>query len=109
VSILGNCPCVDVRIELPRWPEWMAAPIAHCVADWPSGLLISARAGDDLGRDDSLCLGDRTIGIYLCLVCSCGTHWQKSEEDIGKMRVNAWLLDFFDETTVEVKKFDNAG
>ncbi len=48
------------------------------------------------------------IGIHHCPTCGCGTHWQSLGEDFGKMGINARLLDGFDESAVEVRKFDNA-
>jgi hypothetical protein len=47
----------------------------------------------------------RNRGVYL----GCGTHWQTLGQDFGKMGINARLLDGFDESRVEVRKFDNAG
>jgi hypothetical protein len=51
---------------------------------------------------------DHMIGIHHCPACGCGTHWQTLGEDFGKMGITARLLDNFDESIVEVRKFDNA-
>jgi hypothetical protein len=48
------------------------------------------------------------IGIHHCSVCGCGTHWRTLGQDFGKMGINTRLPDGFDETALEVKKFDNA-
>lgn len=48
------------------------------------------------------------IGIHHCQICGCGAHWETLREDFGKMGINARLLDDFDESAIEVRKFDNA-
>ena len=60
------------------------------------------------GETKAYVWGDRMIGIHHCPTCGCGTHWETLGEDFGKMGINARLLDDFDESQVEVRKFDNA-
>jgi hypothetical protein len=60
------------------------------------------------GETKAYVWGDRMIGIHHCPICGCGTHWASLGEDFGKMGINARLLDGFDESTVEIRKFDNA-
>jgi hypothetical protein len=47
------------------------------------------------------------IGIHHCPICGCFTHWRSLDGDIGRMGVNASLLDGFDPAAVEIRLFDN--
>lgn len=106
----GSCHCGAVRIEVPEPPAWVAAcncslcrKLAWRVAYYhPDAVRIT-------GETSAYIWGDRMIGIHHCPVCGCGTHWQTLGEDFGKIGVNARLLDGFDESSVEVRRVDNAG
>lgn len=109
MSVQGSCHCGNVRMVLPSEPEWVAdcnCSLCRRTA-WrtayfpPEEVTIS-------GETVAYIWGDRMIGIHHCPVCGCGTHWATLGEDFGKMGVNARLLDNFDESKVEVRKFDNS-
>ena len=109
MTVQGSCHCGRVRIELPNPPEWVAdcncslcRKLAWRVAYYPPEQVRIS------GETTAYVWGDRMIGIHHCPVCGCGTHWATLGEDFGKMGINARLLDGFDESAVEVRKFDNA-
>jgi hypothetical protein len=109
MTVHGSCHCGNVQIDLPSNPSWVAdcncslcRRLAWRVAYFPPDQVRIS--GDTV----AYVWGDRMIGIHHCPVCGCGTHWESLGEDFGKMGVNARLLDGFDESAVEVRKFDNA-
>ena len=109
MGVRGSCHCGNVRIELPAESAWVAdcncslcRRLAWRVAYFPPGQVQIT------GNTTAYVWGDRMIGIHHCPVCGCGTHWQTLGQDFGKMGVNARLLDDFDDTAIEVRKFDNA-
>jgi hypothetical protein len=110
MAVYGSCQCGKVRIEATSAPKWVAdcncslcRRLAWRVAYFPPDQVHIS------GEATAYVWGDRMIGIHHCPTCGCGTHWQTLGEDFGKMGVNARLLDDFDESAVEVRKFDNAG
>jgi hypothetical protein len=110
MGVNGSCHCGNVRIEVPSQPEWVSdcncslcRKLAWRVAYYPPDQVTVS------GKTTAYVWGDRMIGIHHCPVCGCGTHWQTLGEDFGKMGINARLLDGFEESAVEVRKFDNAG
>ena len=109
MSVHGSCHCGRVRIELPARPEWVAdcncslcRRLAWRVAYFPPEQVRVT------GQTTAYVWGDRMISIHHCPVCGCGTHWQSLGQDFGRMGINARLLDGFDESALEVRKFDNA-
>jgi hypothetical protein len=109
MGVQGSCHCGSVRIELPGKPAWVAdcncslcRRLAWRVAYFPPDQVRIS------GETTAYVWGDRMIGIHHCPICGCGTHWQTLGEDFGKMGINARLLDDFDESAVEIRKFDNA-
>jgi hypothetical protein len=109
MAVQGSCHCGKVQIELPSMPAWVAdcncslcRRLAWRVAYYPPDQVRIS------GETTAYVWGDQMIGIHHCPICGCGTHWQSLGEDFGKMGINARLLDNFDESTVEVRKFDNA-
>lgn len=114
MSVHGSCHCGAVQIEVPASPEWVSdcncslcTKLAWRVAYYPPDAVRIT------GDTTAYVWGDRMIGIHHCPICGCGTHWkllgQTLGEDFGKMGVNARTLDGFDESTIEVRKFDNRG
>ena len=105
----GSCHCGNVRIEVPASPRWVAA--CNCSLCRRTGWRVAYYPPEQVtvsGETVAYVWGDRMIGIHHCPVCGCGTHWATLGEDFGKMGVNARLLDGFDETAIEVRRFDNA-
>ena len=105
----GSCHCGNVQIELPSQPEWVAdcncslcRRLAWRVAYFPPDQVRVS------GETTAYVWGDRMIGIHHCPTCGCGTHWETLGQDFGKMGINARLIDGFDESAIEVRKFDNA-
>lgn len=108
MAVHGSCHCGNVQIEIPANPAWVAdcncslcRRLAWRVAYFPPHEVRIS------GETRAYVWGDRMIGIHHCPTCGCGTHWQTLGEDLGKMGINARLLDGFDEASVEVRKFDN--
>ena len=108
MGVQGSCHCGNVRIELPSKPEWVADCNCSLCRRLAWRVAYSHRTRYAFQGDDSLCLGRSNDRHSPLSVCGCGTHWQSLGEDFGKMGINARLLDNFDESTVEVRKFDNA-
>jgi hypothetical protein len=109
MGVQGSCHCGKVRIEVPERPDWVAdcncslcRKLAWRVAYFPPDQVRVS------GETTAYVWGDRMIGIHHCPTCGCGTHWQTLGEDFGRMGINARLLDDFDESQVEVRRFDNA-
>ena len=110
MTVHGSCHCGNVRIELPSKPAWVAD--CNCSLCRRLAWRVAYFPPDEVrisGETTAYVWGDRMIGIHHCPVCGCGTHWQSLGEDFGKMGINARLMDDFDESAVEVRKFDNAG
>ncbi len=106
----GSCHCGQVRIEVPNAPTWVAD--CNCSLCRRTAWRTAYYPPEQVrvtGETVAYVWGDRMIGIHHCPVCGCGTHWATLGEDFGKMGINARLLDGFDEATVEVRTFDNAG
>ena len=111
----GSCQCVAVRLTAPHPPEWVGA--CNCSLCRKTAWLVAYYPDDAVtveGETIAYVWGDRMIGIHHCPICGCGTHWKTlgeggAEGEPGRMGVHARLLDGFDETTVEIRYFDNAG
>lgn len=122
MSLNGSCHCGQVRIAVPRAPDWVAScncslcrKLAWLVAYYPrSEVRIE-------GETVPYVWGDRMIGIHHCPTCGCGTHWWGLEEALAgdlppevrslladRMGVNARMLDGFDPEQVEVRLMDNS-
>jgi hypothetical protein len=109
MPVEGSCHCGNVRIELPSLPAWVAdcnCSLCRRTA-WRTAYYPPADVHIS-GETVAYVWGDHMIGIHHCPVCGCGTHWQTLGEDFGKVGINARLLDDFNESTVEVRKFNNA-
>ena len=110
MAVHGSCHCGKVRIEVPSAPEWVAD--CNCSLCRKTAWRVAYYPPEQVrisGETVAYVWGDRMIGIHHCPVCGCGTHWASLGEDFGKMGINARLLDDFDESAIEVRKFDNAG
>ena len=110
MAVRGSCHCGNVRIDVPNPPLWVAD--CNCSLCRRTAWRVAYYPPDDVrisGETVAYIWGDRMIGIHHCPVCGCGTHWQTLGQDFGKLGINARLLDGFDESRVEIRKFDNAG
>ena len=130
--ITGACHCGQVRVAVPRAPEWVAC--CNCSICRRTGSLVAYYRPDEVrveGETATYLTGDRFIRFHFCGACACHTHWSANPEALAgdlpeKVRailserrgINARLLDgfavtkdgpTFDGTALEVRFFDNAG
>ena len=107
-EVRGSCHCGGVRITVPHAPEWVVS--CNCSLCTKTGWLVAYYPDADVrieGETVPYIWGDRMIGIHHCPVCGCFTHWRSLDGDIGRMGINAALLDGFDPAAVEIRLFDN--
>jgi hypothetical protein len=130
--IIGSCHCGNVRIAVPRAPEWVAS--CNCRICRRTGALLAYFAPDEVRVDGdtmTYLTGDRFIRFHFCGRCHCHTHWSANPEALAgdlpeevrailgdRMGINARLLDgfavtkdgpTFDGAAIDVRFFDNAG
>ncbi|HEY5710690.1 MAG TPA: GFA family protein [Allosphingosinicella sp.] len=108
MSVSGSCHCGAVTVEVPSPPAWVGS--CNCsLCTKLRGLLAYYPENEVTIAGDTVAYiwGDRMIGIHHCPICGCFTHWRSLDGDIGRMGVNASLLDGFDPDAVEIRLFDN--
>ena len=129
--ITGSCHCGNVRVAVPRAPEWLAS--CNCSICRRTGALVAYYRPDEVrveGQTATYLTGDRFIRFHFCASCSCHTHWTANPEALAgdlpdgvrdalatRMGINARLLDgfavtkdgpAFDGRPLEVRFMDNA-
>jgi hypothetical protein len=120
MSVRGSCHCGKVRLEVPGPPEWVGS--CNCSICRRTGWIGAYYPDGSVrveGETVAYVWGDRMIGIHHCPTCACLTHWRTLGADLGRMGVNARLLDGFEADrprgacllgeAIEVRLFDNAG
>jgi hypothetical protein len=113
MMIRANCHCGAVELEIARPPdnvtECNCSICRRMGAHWayyaPREVKVIARSG----ATTPYVWGDRTIAFHHCKTCGCMTHWLSlGQVDIGRMGVNARLMDPQVVEGVRLRKFDGA-
>lgn len=110
MSVTGACHCGAVEIELAVAP--LSVSSCNCSLCRKLGWLLAYYPETDVrikGPTRGYIWGDRMIGIHHCPTCGCSTHWRNLDGEIGRMGVNARLIEGFDPSLVETRFPDNAG
>ena len=120
MTVSGSCHCGAVRIEAASAPASIGS--CNCSLCTKSGWLVAFYPDDGsvtvTGTTEPYIWGDHMIRIHHCPTCGMGTHWDSTGESLGKVGINARLLDGFavDEgrflmggEPLEVRYIDNAG
>lgn len=97
MTVTGRCHCGRVTIEVPSAPEWIGS--CDCSFCTKTGWMLGYWPDDGSVRVDGATVpyvqGDRMLEQQHCGACGCATHWRPLVEGIGKVGVNARLLDGF--------------
>lgn len=119
MTVSGSCHCGAVRIAAPSAPASIGS--CNCSLCTKSGWLVAFYPDDGSVRVEGATVpyiwGDRMIRIHHCPTCGTGTHWDSTGESLGKVGVNARLIDgfsmrdgrpLFAGEPVEIRYIDNA-
>lgn len=105
----GDCHCGAVRLQVPTPPEVVSEcncsicrRIGGLWAYYPPGEVTVS------GPTVAYVQGDRTLALHHCPACGCTTHWLPLDPGLGRMGVNARMLDGFDAAAAERRGVDGA-
>jgi hypothetical protein len=111
--IRATCHCRAVKLEIARPPDTVTQ--CNCSICRRLGTLWAYYAPREVeviamaGATVPYAWGDRTIAFHHCKVCGCLTHWRSlGDLDVGRMGVNARLIDPSELADVTVRYFDGA-
>ena len=106
----GRCHCGAVRVEVAAAPTEVTS--CNCSICRRLGTLWAYFAPGDVritGQTVTYRWGDKTIDFHHCATCGCTTHWSPLESrDIGRMGINARLLDPEILDAARVRRLDGA-
>ena len=108
----ASCHCGAIRLQLEGAP--VTVTDCNCSICRRYGVLWAYYAPAQVhiiaapGSTDVYIWGDRSIEFHRCKVCGCVTHWAAVDPNLGRMGVNARLLDLEVLATARVRKLDGA-
>ena len=82
MTIQGSCHCGEVRLTVPRAPEWVGD--CNCSLCTKLGTLMAYYPDAEVsveGETVAYIWGDKMIGIHHCPTCGCNTPWKTLGEE----------------------------